>query len=95
MEFTISQEDRQFREECRAWLADNALRGIRPHSGQGMREFDLEWQRRKFEGGWAGLSWPKEVGGRGLSPIQQMIWYEEEARARAPPPQTRASAGSG
>jgi alkylation response protein AidB-like acyl-CoA dehydrogenase len=49
-----------------------------------MREFDLEWQRRKFRGGWAGLAWPQTVGGRGLSLVQQMIWYEESARAEAP-----------
>jgi alkylation response protein AidB-like acyl-CoA dehydrogenase len=42
------------------------------------------WQRTLFEGGWAGISWPREYGGRGLSLIQQLIWYEEYARAGAP-----------
>jgi alkylation response protein AidB-like acyl-CoA dehydrogenase len=49
-----------------------------------MREFDLAWQRRKCAGGWAGLAWPREHGGLGLSAVQQTIWYEECARARAP-----------
>lgn len=84
MQFEISDEDRRFRSEVRDWLADNTPRGQRPISGHGLREFDLEWQRRKSAGGWAGLSWPKAVGGYGGSLIQQMIWYEESAKARAP-----------
>lgn len=46
--------------------------------------FDTEWQRKQFEGGWAGISWPKEYGGRGLSLVEQLIWHEEYARAHAP-----------
>lgn len=84
VELTFSPEDRHFREQCRDWLADNVIRDPRPHGGQAMRDYDLEWQRRKYAGGWAGLSWPVAVGGRGLSAIRQMIWYEEEAAAHAP-----------
>jgi alkylation response protein AidB-like acyl-CoA dehydrogenase len=49
-----------------------------------MRAFDTAWQRRQFEGGWAGIAWPVEYGGRGLSPVEQLIWFEEYARAGAP-----------
>jgi alkylation response protein AidB-like acyl-CoA dehydrogenase len=49
-----------------------------------MREFDLAWQRRKYEGGWGGIAWPQEYGGRGLSAIQQIIWFEECGLAHAP-----------
>ena len=49
-----------------------------------MREFDLAWQRTLHDGGWAGINWPKEFGGQGLSDIQQMIWYEEFAKADPP-----------
>jgi alkylation response protein AidB-like acyl-CoA dehydrogenase len=84
MQFDVSPLDKQFRSECREWLTINTPRERRPLVGPGLREFDLEWQRRKWTGGWAGLSWPTAVGGRGLSLIQQMIWYEESARARAP-----------
>ena len=45
-----------------------------------MREFDPAWQRTLYDGGWAGINWPTEYGGRGLTDIQQMIWYEEFAR---------------
>jgi alkylation response protein AidB-like acyl-CoA dehydrogenase len=42
------------------------------------------WQRKLFDSGWAGISWPVKYGGRGLSMVQQIIWYEEYARAGAP-----------
>ena len=84
MNFEFSAEDNAFRQEVRDWLVANALREARPRGGRPMREFDLEWQRRKYRGGWAGLSWPQLLGGRGLSLIRQMIWYEETARAEAP-----------
>jgi alkylation response protein AidB-like acyl-CoA dehydrogenase len=49
-----------------------------------MREYDLAWQRTQWEGGWAGISWPKEYGGRGLPLIQQLIWCEEYGRRGLP-----------
>lgn len=84
MEFSLRPEDQSFRMEVRVWLEAHAPRDTRPDDGISMREFDLQWQRKKFEGGWAGIAWPKEYGGCGLSPVRQMIWYEECARANAP-----------
>ena len=75
----------RFREESRDWLAANLPREPRPLEGEAMRDFDLAWQRRQYEGGWAGISWPKEFGGRGASVLEQLIWHEEYARAGAPP----------
>lgn len=43
------------------------------------------WQRKMFDAGWAGVSWPTEYGGRGVSLMQQVIFIEEMARAEAPP----------
>ena len=43
------------------------------------------WSRALYDGGWVGISWPEEYGGRGLSPRFQAIYLEEEARAEAPP----------
>jgi alkylation response protein AidB-like acyl-CoA dehydrogenase len=73
-----------FREEVREWLYANAPKETRPHGGQAMRDFDLAWQRTQFDGGWAGIAWPAEFGGRGLSLIQQLIWSEEYSRSPAP-----------
>jgi alkylation response protein AidB-like acyl-CoA dehydrogenase len=83
LDFTAEQAD--FREEVRTWLAENAPTEPRPHSWDGgMREYDLAWQQTQWEGGWAGMAWPKEYGGRGLATLQQLIWYEEYARAGLP-----------
>jgi alkylation response protein AidB-like acyl-CoA dehydrogenase len=43
----------------------------------------MAWQRRLFDAGYAGISWPKEFGGRGASLMEQLIWYEEFARSGA------------
>ncbi len=42
------------------------------------------WQRLLFENGWAAITWPKEHGGRGGSPVEQIIWNQECDRARTP-----------
>jgi len=84
MNLELTAEEQAFREEARTWLRENLPDGERPPEGQPMREFDLAWQRTLFDGGWAGINWPTEFGGRGLSDIQQMIWYEEFARADPP-----------
>jgi len=84
MDLHFSREDMIFRDQARTWLRDNLIRERRPHSGEAMRSFDLAWQRKQFEGGWAGVSWPTEYGGLGLSLTRQLIWHEEYARADAP-----------
>jgi len=84
MDLEITAEDRAFRDEVRSWLHENVPRELRPEIGPEARAFDLAWQRKQFEGGWAGVAWPKEYGGRGLSLLQQMIWFEEYARAGGP-----------
>src|SRR5256885_15891257 len=48
------------------------------------RKWDTDWQRRLFDAGYAGLHWPQEYGGRGASPTEQLIFYEETAHAPAP-----------
>jgi alkylation response protein AidB-like acyl-CoA dehydrogenase len=84
MNLRYSEEDREFRARARAWLTANVPKSPRPPHGVRASKFDRDWQRRLFEHGWAGVSWPKEYGGLGLSGLQQVIWYEELARARAP-----------
>ncbi|MDX6433084.1 MAG: hypothetical protein QOE54_5450 [Streptosporangiaceae bacterium] len=84
MDLDFTAEQVRFREEVRTWLADNAPREPRPHDPAAMRDYDLGWQRTQWDGGWAGISWPQEYGGRGLTLLQQLIWYEEYARAGLP-----------
>lgn len=83
MKFDQSPALQEFRAEARDWLNDNVPREVRPR-GPEMKAFDCEWQRRQFDGGWAGIDWDVEYGGRGLSLLQQVIWYEELIRAGAP-----------
>jgi alkylation response protein AidB-like acyl-CoA dehydrogenase len=73
-----------FRAQARSWLAANVPNESAPSEGQPSREFVLRWQQRQYTDGWAGLTWPKEYGGRELSAIEQIIWFEEYAAARAP-----------
>ena len=87
MEFAVSAKDAKFREDVREWLSVNVPRDPRPPitlAGAEQVEFMRRWQRKLFDGGWAGISWPEEYGGRGLSLVEQVIWYEEYARAGAP-----------
>lgn len=50
-----------------------------------------QWDRTLYAGGYAGLSWPKESGGRGATLVEQVISFEEIARARAPEEMNRAA----
>ncbi len=84
MNLDLTAEEQEFREEARTWLRDNLPTEERPPEGPEMRAFDLAWQRTLYDGGWAGINWPAEYGGRGLTDIQQMIWYEEFAKANPP-----------
>jgi alkylation response protein AidB-like acyl-CoA dehydrogenase len=84
VDLRFSPTDEAFRDEVRTWLQENAPRDPRPDEGTEMLEWDTAWQRRQFAAGYAGISWPVEYGGRGLSLVQQLIWYEEYARAGGP-----------
>jgi alkylation response protein AidB-like acyl-CoA dehydrogenase len=84
VQLALSPEDLVFRQAAREWLRENYPKARRPNDGPAMREFDLEWQRRQWVGGWAGVSWPKEYDGLGLPVLQQLIWLEECARIGAP-----------
>ncbi|HWA64918.1 MAG TPA: acyl-CoA dehydrogenase family protein [Mycobacteriales bacterium] len=84
MELALSPDDRAFQQAAREWVTANYPREPRPNDGPAMREFDLEWQRRQWAGGWAGVAWPTEYQGRGLPLLHQLIWLEECARIGAP-----------
>jgi alkylation response protein AidB-like acyl-CoA dehydrogenase len=87
VEFATTPEEQTFRHEVRTWLSENAPKTPRPPitlKGDEQAAFMKAWQKKLFDAGWAGISWPKEYGGRGLTPQEQIIWYEEYARAKAP-----------
>src|SRR5262249_23020070 len=86
MEIRFSPEEEAFRAEARAGLAATIPRasGRERAALRARREWDMAWQRRMYDAGWAGISWPREFGGRGATLMEQLIWYEEYARAGAP-----------
>ncbi|MFZ2176804.1 MAG: acyl-CoA dehydrogenase family protein, partial [Rhodococcus sp. (in: high G+C Gram-positive bacteria)] len=84
MDLRFSTEDGRFRTEVRSWLQDNIPTTSRPRDPQGAREWDLAWQRTQYDGGWGGIAWPHEYGGRGLPLVRQLIWLEEYAALGGP-----------
>ncbi len=88
MDLNLTAEELRFRDELRAWLKANVPKdwdNWRDKSLEARFDYLKRWQRRLYEGGWAGISWPKEYGGRGASLMQQAIFWQEMALAEAPP----------
>ena len=83
MDLTLSPEEEAFRDELRAWIADNHP-GEEPEGDEAAFEFRRGWQRRLSADRWAGVSWPEEYGGRGATLVEQALFNEELAAARAP-----------
>ncbi|MFT5695465.1 MAG: alkylation response protein AidB-like acyl-CoA dehydrogenase [Myxococcota bacterium] len=87
----FSEEDEAFRGEIAGWLEENLsgeFASIKGRGGPGDEHALFEerhaWERKLGEDGWIGVGWPKEHGGRDLSLNQQVIFYEEYARAKGP-----------
>ena len=85
MDLTLSPSEQEFRDELRSWLEDNHP-GEDPPGDDAAFEHRRDWQRKLFEAGFAGLAWPTEYGGRGATMVEQAIFGEEMARAKAPSP---------
>jgi len=88
VDLTLTPTETAFRDALRSWIAANAPKNW--EAGQlhaSMHErfaFLRRWQKTVYEGGWAGVSWPKAYGGRGATMMEQAIFTEEMARAGAP-----------
>ncbi|MGH2976239.1 MAG: acyl-CoA dehydrogenase family protein, partial [Solirubrobacterales bacterium] len=86
MDLTLSPAEQQFRDEVRDWIEANHP-GPEPEAGlEKVMAFRREWQLKMHGAGWAGISWPKEYGGRGATMIEQAIFVGEAARLEAPSP---------
>ena len=91
MDFSFSPEEEHFRQELCTWLQQNlpagwGTPGYKSPKGEGRLAFLRDWQRKMYDGGYVGLSWPKEYGGRGASMIELAIFNEEMAKVEAPGP---------
>jgi alkylation response protein AidB-like acyl-CoA dehydrogenase len=85
MDLTFNDQEAAFRDELRAWLADNPA-GDAPPDEDSQYAWRRDWQRRLNDGRWAGVHWPEEYGGRGASLMETAIFFEEMGRAGAPLP---------
>ena len=86
MDLTLSPSEEEFRDEVRTWLEENNP-GPEPEDGlDEVMAFRREWQLKLHAAGWAGISWPKEYGGRGATMIEQAIFVMEATLAQTPPP---------
>lgn len=91
VDFALTAEQEAFRADLRSWLRENAPwdvgSGARPPAFDDLDDevaFLRDWQRHLAGGGWVGVTWPVEVGGRGLGPVESYLVTEELARARCP-----------
>ena len=89
MNFDDTPQEAAFRAEAKAWIAANAPKqyeeelrksslGRTQLKGANILEVAKAWQKKKADAGWACLHWPKEYGGRGATPIERVIWQQEE-----------------
>jgi alkylation response protein AidB-like acyl-CoA dehydrogenase len=92
MDFRDTPEEAAFRADVRTWLratlTDAWFDDPDPSPRDPTRSEELRrwWQRELYDAGWVGLTWPTDYGGRGGTMVQQVIFNEECARARAPEP---------
>ncbi|MFO1187877.1 MAG: acyl-CoA dehydrogenase family protein [Alphaproteobacteria bacterium] len=85
LEFTAA--DIAFRDEVRAFIAENypkKLKGVVAYEGLTKEDF-LSWHRVLAKKGWIAPAWPKQYGGTGWTVTQRYIWQEECARAETIP----------
>ena len=89
MNFDDTPEEAAFRAVARDWIQANAPRELEAElkgggfGNNGLKSVDpiqvaKAWQKKKADAGWACLHWPKEYGGRGATPIERVIWGQEE-----------------
>ena len=89
MDLNDTPEQAAYREQVRAWLEEHKSEAPVLEGPDALSEDEVvparrAWQRKLAEGGLAGATWPKEYGGQGLGPIEQVIISQEIARAGVP-----------
>ena len=87
MDFNDTPEEAAYRKQVRDWLDANAPKkqegSTDPEAGDGMAA-SKAWQAKKAAAGYACITWPKEWGGQGGTPVQQVIFNQEEAKHPIP-----------
>ena len=89
MNFDDTPQEAAFRKQARQWIEANAPKELEAELSQSslgrikLKSADIvqvakAWQKKKAEGGWVCLHWPQEYGGRGASPVERVIFQQEE-----------------
>ncbi|MAG33263.1 MAG: pimeloyl-CoA dehydrogenase large subunit [Deltaproteobacteria bacterium] len=87
MDLAYTEEQNQFREEVRSWIADAMPAAMKKNAEEGANFAHsevMEWHRILFEKGWVAPNWPQEVGGPGWDMAQRAIFQEECVLANTP-----------
>ncbi|HUO04078.1 MAG TPA: acyl-CoA dehydrogenase family protein [Candidatus Binataceae bacterium] len=96
MDFNYSPEQEAYRMQVRKWLEDNRPAPVGRKAGdseegsflsggdEAQWEWLKAWHKKLYHAGWAGISWPKEYGGRGATGIEQIIFQQELGRSGLP-----------
>src|SRR5579864_2756985 len=88
MDFELDDSEKAFRDEVRGWLKANtpAKKGEADLDQKSFIDERRAWQRKLYDAGYVGMTWPKEYGGRGLTFMEQLIFNDEMILAQAPEP---------
>ncbi|HEY9234711.1 MULTISPECIES: acyl-CoA dehydrogenase family protein [Phenylobacterium] len=86
MDFNDSPEEAAYRQKVREWLAANAPKKVESADPEGGDDLAAAkaWQAKKAAAGYACITWPKEWGGQGGTPVQNVIFSQEEANYPTP-----------
>lgn len=93
MDFDDTPQEAAFRKKARAWLEQNAevrkpdepgTDELSEREDKGAIDAAKAWQAKKFDQGWAVLTWPKEYGGQALSRVESVVWSQEESKFKTP-----------
>ncbi len=84
MNFDDTPQEAEFRATARTWINQNAPKqhaeslARKSLTGADFLKAAKGWQKKKSDGGWACMNWPRDYGGRDASPIERVIWQQEE-----------------
>ncbi len=84
MNFDDTPEEAAYRAKISAWLATAAANYREPVTGGDGVARAKAWQSIKYSAGYVGITWPKALGGQGATPMQQIIFNQEESKYHVP-----------
>ncbi|MFN3218833.1 MAG: acyl-CoA dehydrogenase family protein [Acidimicrobiales bacterium] len=91
MDFRFSPAELDFVDEVRTWLDEHLTGPFAELKGRGLTghddvdpELQIAWERELATGGWLGIDFPTEIGGRGCTLVEQVLFHKTYTEARAP-----------